>query len=389
MITTVSHNVGDDFVRDGIIYLLGRLLPDFQVAQVHKHQPITSRPEWEWVYTRGYCSLMDRMPGGARLHAASRLDRLLPLNTQTDKVLNCDLLVQCGAPVYWLHGANSCARSEWYGPLIRRRWSRVRDRVPFLNLAGGSCQTYQSNGKEFEGADETLAFIREFFDDCRLTTLRDELAGKILLTAGRTATILPCTSIFARRRLRIEPQAPRFVALNYMRTGGHYRFVEGLAPTVWERTFGDFINRLPPNEEYVLVCHSRAELADARRLFPKIKTFWSTDYRAYVEFLAGAKYGIFNRVHAAFMLASFGRPSFVVGNDSRTRMSDLIGLKHAFVDEVTTARLLVELGRLQQTWGDYAQMMDETQRVAERTYLTLLRDVLSKSLRLRDGQPTD
>jgi hypothetical protein len=300
----------------------------------------------------------------------------LPLNERTDKILTCELLVQCGAPVYWLHGSNSCARSEWYEPLIRRRWKLIRERVPFLNLAGGSCQTYQSDGKEFKGSNQALTFIREFFDDCRLTTLRDSLAGEILRMAGREAPILPCPSIFARFRHGIKPQAPKFIALNYMSIGGHYKFSNGAVPELWERVFHDFVNKLPLDEEYVLVCHNRAELKDAQRLFPTIKTFWSDDYQDYLKFFANAKYGIFNRVHAAFALASFGRPSLVIGNDSRSRMCDMIGLKSVFVDEVTTPILFKEFEQLGNTWTDYEPIIRTTQIDAETAYLKLLREAL-------------
>jgi hypothetical protein len=375
-ITTIGHNVGDDFVREGIFHLLKQAFGSVQATSVHKHLPITARPEWEWVHTSACCRLLARLPGIWRLNLRNRLDRSLPLNERTDKILNCDLLVQCGAPVYWLHGTNSCGNSEWYEPLIRRRWVRVRDRVPLINLAGGSCQTYGSDGAEFEGASETLAFIREFYDSCRLTTLRDVLAGKILKMAGRDAPVLPCTSIFARFALRIEPQAPQYVVLNYMRMGGHYRFSNGPGPAVWAGIFRDFVNQLPSKEDYVFACHTRAEMKEVHQLFPGFKIFWSADYRDYLKFFAQAKYGIVNRVHAAFAMASFGRPSLVIGNDSRARMSDLLGLKTVFVDEVTTAMLLEERERLGHSWRDYAGTASKLQLDAEQAYLKLLRQAL-------------
>jgi hypothetical protein len=377
-ITTVNHNVGDDFVREGILYLLSRILPDLDVLQVHKHLPITARPECEWLYTGGYCRLLDRVPGLSGLVATNRLDHVLPLNTRTDKILTCDLLVQCGAPVYWLHGTNSCAQSEWYEPLIRRRWSMVRDRVPFLNLAGGACQAFGSDGSEFDDAGKTLEFIREFYDDCLVTTLRDTLASKILQTAGRVAPVLPCTSIFARFGVHIEPQTPGYVALNYMRTGGHYRFGKRQNPDVWENRFCDFVKQLPSDEKYVFICHSRSELKEANRLFPSHKTLWSKDYRDYLKFYAHAKYGIFNRVHAALALASFGRPSLVVGSDSRASMCETVGLKSVFVDDATLAVLIEEFQRLGQTWPGYSPVLGKLQLEAEHTYLELLKEPLRK-----------
>src|SRR5690606_34855694 len=36
-ITTINHNVGDDFVRAGIMYLLSRVIAPFEPAFIHKH----------------------------------------------------------------------------------------------------------------------------------------------------------------------------------------------------------------------------------------------------------------------------------------------------------------------------------------------------------------
>ena len=51
VITTMQHNVGDDFVRDGITYLLSRVLPKMELELVHKHLPITARPQFSWLHS--------------------------------------------------------------------------------------------------------------------------------------------------------------------------------------------------------------------------------------------------------------------------------------------------------------------------------------------------
>jgi hypothetical protein len=375
-ITTVDHNVGDDFVREGILHLVTQVVPCRHVLLVHKHLPITARPEWEWMYKSGACRLLDRLPRLSGLGVTSRLDARLDLNPKTDRILNCDLLVQCGAPVYWLHGASSCARNEWYEPLIRRRWNAVRDQVPFLSLAGGSCQAYHSDGSEFEAAPETLAYLREFFDACQLTTLRDPLAARILEMAGRKAPVLPCASIFARMRLGLVPLPAKRIALNYMPMGGHYAFSPSFKPEVWERTFVEFVRGLTDVRDYVFVCHNRREYDAARRLFPAFEVFFSTDYREYLRFFSSIRYGIFNRVHAAFALASFGRPSFVVGSDSRARMCSNLGLRHCFITEATPERLSTELAELEQMWQQFSGQMQLVQTKAEAAYLDLLKPIL-------------
>ena len=53
-----------------------------------------------------------------------------------------------------------------------------------------------------------------------------------------------------------------------------------------------------------------------------------------MKFYAKAKFGIMNRVHGAFLMASYEKPSIVIGNDTRARMAAEIGLKHYFVNDV-------------------------------------------------------
>ena len=379
LITTVDHNIGDDFVREGIIYLLKKVWGPIHVQLIHKHIPITTRPEWEWIYSRGCTHVLDRVPGLSGLGVTSRLDRRLGLNLKTDKILNCDLLVQCGAPVYWLHGTNSCADNEWYPPLIQRRWSLVKERVPMVNIAAGTCQPYASNGAEFERDDRTLAYIRDFHDRCKLTTVRDSLSQQVLQHAGRQAPLVPCTSLFARHESGIQPDQGRFVALNYMPYGGHYDYEGGNHSKRWEAVFREFVRKLPSGEEYIFVCHNKAEVNTVRRLFPSFPYFWSPVFKDYLKLFSSTKFGIFNRVHAAFALASFGRPSFVVGSDSRARMTDRIGLQNSWVGDITVQRLQTEVESLFYTWSSFEAKMKEGLQQTEAIYLDLLRGVMNAS----------
>jgi len=379
VITTVAHNVGDDFVREGILYLLEQLAPLSKVELIHKHIPITTRPEWEWLYSSGITKLLDRIAYCSGLGVTSRLDRCLPVKKATDKILTADLLVQSGAPIYWLNSHGSCATTEWYKPLVRARWSQAEKRAPFINLAGGSCQPYYSDGTEFLESGQTLAHIRDFFDGCRLTTLRDDLARTILKMAGRDAQVLACTSIFARMRLKIEPQPARFVALNFMPIGGHYLYDPAFKPKVWEKEFTEFVHHLPKGEDYVFVCHNQTERDAVARLFPGFKMFFSPDYKEYIKFFASIKYGIFNRVHASFALASFGRPSFVIGSDSRALMVKRLGLNHCYIGEATADLLVAEAARLAKVEG-YAMQMSVLQKMTKQAYLEQLEPIVAEAV---------
>jgi hypothetical protein len=349
IITTVRHNVGDDFVRDGVVYLLRKVFRNVEVEVIHKHFPITVRRECAWLYNPYLIKGFDRLPhvGAARV---SKVLDALPLWPKMDKILSADLVVQSGAPVYWRNQISQCEKNEWYGPLIRRRWRTVRDKVPLVNLGAGTCQPYDSNGSEFEGAAETLTYIRELYESCALTTVRDELSRRILRIVGFDAPLLPCPSVLARRQHNLKAEAPSYIALNYMRLGGHYDLdgaVKAAGAAAWERTFVSFARWLARNQRCVVVCHDRRELLDATALLPELEYFYSTDHRDYLRFYSRAICGVFNRVHAAFALASYGRPSIVIGNDSRARMTEVIGLPNIHIRESGLERLQQEFVDMQ------------------------------------------
>jgi hypothetical protein len=329
IITTVSHNVGDDFVREGIIYLLKKrfLSQNLSFENIHKHSPITSRYGFEKI---------------RKLRFSRLIDPLLPLKLTGDRILETDLLVQSGAPVYWCHENAHCSDNEWFDPLIRHRYKVIRDSVPFISLAGGSCQKYHSDGSEFLSYQKDVNYVKEFFELTKVTTLRDTLAKKILNGVGFDAPVIPCSSIFARDNLEIQTDSPNFVALNYMRGGAHFSFGQSIDPDKWEKTFTAFYNQIKEEQQCIFVCHNEAEVNEARRIDPKANIFISEDYRDYVKLYSKAKFGIMNRVHGAFMLASFGRPSFVIGTDSRACMAEEIGLRHAFVNDVDMGKLTSE-----------------------------------------------
>ncbi len=360
IITTINHNIGDDFVREGIIYLLGQHFKglSLKVEMIHKHAPVTVRYGFEKVRNLRVSQLID----------------LLPVRVTKDRILEADLLVQGGAPVYWCHevGGGHCADNEWYTPLIRRRYARVKDKVPFINLAAGSCQRYHSDGSEFLKCRKDIEYIHDLYSTAWVTTVRDKLSRVILNSMGLDAPVIPCSSIFARDHLSVEPESADFVALNYMRGGAHYTFGQAIDANRWEATFRAFYKAICNKEHCVFVCHNRDEVTEAKKIDPEAEIFISRDHLDYVKFYAKAKFGIMNRVHGAFMIASFGRPSFVIGNDSRARMVEEIGLKHAFVNDVDLDRLMSEYANLKNGADDFTRRFSKIKQKAYHEYMGAL-----------------
>jgi hypothetical protein len=386
IITTLQHNVGDDFVREGIIYLLGRVIPKMELALIHKHLPITVRSEFGWLHSSRIDHRLDRLGDDFALKLTRRIDARLPVFPGTDRIARSDVLVQSGGPVYWLGAEGSCAKTEWWDPLIERRWiPNSRGRI-FLNLAGGTCQRYDSDGSEFAERTDVLAHIRRYYDLTALTTVRDELSLKVLHLAGREGLLLPCTSIFAVDRLGIAPASGEFIVLNYMPAGGHFMLGQKIEAAAWERRFVALARRLAARGRVVLVCHNEKEMAAAKTLLPGMETFYSDDYRAYLRLYARARWGIMNRVHGAFALASLGKPAAVVGSDSRARMAGMLGLPEVFVNEATDEWLDGVVSQLEEMVETFPLRMTMLKANTAENYVAHLRTALERAGKPREEE---
>lgn len=355
-ITTVDHNVGDDFVREGLKFLLRRYFDgaELEFENIHKHSPITSRFGFE-KWRRG--------------KKADRIDKRLPLWITADRIMQADLVVQSGAPVYWCHdNVNShCYENEWFTPLIRRRFAKNKN-ARLLNVAAGSCQTYFSDGAGF--CDACNAYIKEFYNLSTVTTLRDKVAANILHRIDLAAPLIPCSSVFAPDEYGLKEGERDYVVVNFMPLAAHYDFGQNIDAGRWRDTFAAFYFELKKEERVVFACHDLIEKNAALSIDPDADIFFAeNDFVAYMKFYARAKYGVMNRVHGAFMIAAFGRPSFVIGNDTRARMVEEIGLQSAFVHDVSFDVLMQQRRRLQEEGDSYRDRFRAIKEKAYKDYL--------------------
>ena len=311
---------------------------NIEFESIHKHAPITSRFGFEhWRNQK----------------KSSRIDNRLPLWLNKDRILQADLVVQSGAPVYWCHDSvkSHCWQNEWFTPLIRRRLEKNKN-AGLLNLAAGSCQTFFSDGSEF--CANCHDYVREFYDLSSVTTLRDKVALNIFEALGLKAPLIPCSSIFAVDEHNLAGGDADYVVVNYMPMAAHYDFGQNINTAQWKNEFQKFYNQIKKTEQVIFACHDASEKAAALTIDPNAEIFFaSNDFLAYMKFYAGAKYGIMNRVHGAFMMAAFGRPSFVIGNDTRARMVEEIGLQAAFVHDVSAATLMQQVSNLAKDSGKF------------------------------------
>ena len=359
IITTIKHNIGDDFVREGILYLLNEIGAVGEVETIHKHCPLTAIYGLESFRSLRLSRLME--PIARTLRFSNRID-------------DADLVVQSGAPVYWCHpGGVHCADNEWFGPLVRQRFLKERRGRKFLSIAGGSCQRYHSDGTELDSCPRCVPYMQMFFDSCDLTLLRDSLAQQMLRKAGRHADVLPCTSIFARDRFNLKPLDGDYIVVNFMESGGHYTFGQKINRPQWRTQFQRIAAEAGRHGRVVIACHTREEERLAAEIVPELERFIAPDdHVEFMRFYSRAKFGILNRVHAAFMMASFGKPAVVIGTDSRARMIETLNLPSVFVEDVAGigAESILDLARSRV--ASYSEEVEDIRAYARSAYTSAI-----------------
>lgn len=355
-ITTVDHNVGDDFVREGLKFLLRRHFVNQNITfeNIHKHSPITVRYGFERL---------------RNLRWSRICDSLIPKKWTKDRIMDADLLVQSGAPVYWCHpNGPHCFRNEWYHPLIKERFLKNKN-CKFLNLAAGTCQRYHSDGTEF--CTQCKDYIRELSRLASPTTARDVLAQAVLKSLGIDVPLIPCSSIFAADEHGIINQGSDYIVVNYMHGGAHYTFGQDIDFAKWEHEFASFYKYLKEKKERVIFsCHNQKEVEHAFKIDPNAEVFYKkNDYVAYIDFYSRARLGIMNRVHGAFIMGSFGKPSFIIGNDTRAKMAKEIGLESQFVNDVDCSVLLEKYEYLKDGADNYSMRFKAIKEKAFNDYM--------------------
>jgi hypothetical protein len=295
--STYGRNVGDEFVREGIRLFLDAAWGAYSPYYVDKHDPDT-------LHTR----MFDEAEA---LH---------------NKFEQADVIVQCGAPVYWNLPTNQCWCDGWAGSM----WSPIiqfsHDRL-VLNLGAGTCQPAMTDIDLSNLVDSPCAcFANEIAAACKLTTVRDLLADRFLTAIKAAHHILPCPAFYAARRV-CEGKALDMVAINLMPLGGHYRLKETIDADKWIVIITELLPRLRRRFKLLFVAHDADEVAFMRRFaHPYESVYMVSDYQDALRIYSQVAGVIANRIHAAIAVAGFGQPAVAIGNDSRLGTVSYIGI---------------------------------------------------------------
>jgi hypothetical protein len=336
--TTLKTNPGDDIIRDGIQYLIGRVVPDAEWVLGQKH----TNKSWT----------------------------LEQVRQQISAVLACDVLVQAGSPVFWDNMVFR-AGGEW----VDLFWGKVKPRS-VLALASGACYPLNWNVRSIRADDRK--FIRRMLNSSAVFTVRDHFAERILKTffPKESVHILPCTSLWSRD-LHGFAHKPEYAVINCMSRGGHY----GTPSMSWNKKAREFYDlAVKRYGRCVAVCHSQEEAHLARGMglpLPDI-LFFGYDHKALVEAYSRGIVGLANRVHGACTLNSFGIPNLCVGDDTRTYTVETAGGKIMPLDKAKTLDVAQLMDYMESERAPFKEKMEELRATAGKRYLELLRPHLQR-----------
>ncbi len=331
LITTLNTNIGDDFIREGICIILREVFKgrDIEFVAINKHYPMTAYPIWHPVHLE---KITQYLPRGS-FRASSLIKQFAP-KLRLSKFDNCELIVQCGAPVLW----PNCHQCEWGEPLWHKIIGRLFQHIQVLNLAAGSCFPWEQQPAMITD-QEDAQYLHEIFGYCKLTTVRDILAQRLYSSLDACTPLIPCSAFIAAKGHFINGQNKGVVLINYMAGGGHYDWNQGIDPAVWHNIVSTLIDRLSRRHSLAFLCHNETEYQLARELSPEIPRLFPKTVREYFTLVSEAKLALCNRMHASVGLAGLGIPSIAIGTDTRLLMVKALELPCLYVKEADVDQL--------------------------------------------------
>lgn len=333
LITTLDTNIGDDFIREGICHVLKTVYKGDQIefVPVNKHKPYTVYPAWHPIHLR---NIADHLPlAGHRVKIA--IDSFCP-KLDYSRFDDCDLIVQCGAPVFW----PDCHLNEWARPLWREVIGRLYEKTPVLNMAAGSCYPWEHQ-PEIPKSPEDVEYIKSILGYCRLTTVRDRLARNVCKSVGSEVPLIPCSAFLAPYGRQADLNESGYILINYMAGGGHYAWEQEIDDCHWENSIKQTISDLGKRHKIAFLCHDDKEYTLAKEMDSTLPVFFPKTPAEYFDCISHAKFGICNRMHASVGMAGMGIPSVAVCTDTRLLMVAELGLPIHYVKNVD-ADILIE-----------------------------------------------
>jgi hypothetical protein len=341
LLTTIGTNIGDDFIREGLLRCIREIAPldRLDLVRLNKHRPEEIYPRWHPLRVFDKKRFRPRWLSKPVRMVAERL--LPPFGWSAFD--DCDVLIQCGTPVFW----RGCRSSEWAKTIWRDVFRRLaREGTPVLNLGAGSCYPLEKLPETLVG-DTDEEFVRLMLGAARLTTVRDPLAAQLISSVGGVAPLLCCPALLAGQSQVACSSPTSKVVVNYMAGAGHSDWSQNIDARQWEAVMRTTVRHLEQSGwQPFFLAHNQQELALAAEIWPHLPRACACHVRHYFELARDAVFGVCNRLHASMALAGLGIPSVTVGTDSRLLMVRMTGQPAFFVKQVTAEQMVASVDHL-------------------------------------------
>ena len=367
-LSTKDTNIGDEFIRDGIIAVIHVILPknSWEWKVFNKHKPWTFYPI---THPARLAGIIDKFFHGG-WHRGLNVLSSLPGN----QFFKADVVIQSGTPIIW----ENAYRSDWAIPFWKRFASKNMRKIPLLNLGGGSCYPWSDPPERLEGRSKEFAKTIVHTSTC--ITVRDPLAAKLLSEAsGSDIPTVPCTAFLAGQyHTKIKNPDGR-ILFNVMPIGGHFDFLNEINPEAWLTTMKTIIASFQNEYEIEFICHNEKEKEFAEKHWPAYLVHYPKNPKDYFTTCAGATVAVVNRLHAAVGLSGLGIPCIAIGTDTRMLMTRELGITTLFAPEVTAENLISELQTLLSNRQKLSKVLLQKRKKVFENYQTILRHHLIKA----------
>lgn len=365
-ITTINTNIGDDFIRTGIENIINSIKDSSEIkyTYVNKHQPETA------ILQNSPVHFLNKLPHFKGKHFFRKAyDKFLYhfFSVYSKQ----DLIIQSGAPVLW----PECYNNEWARPIWYNTIGRLKDKIPVINLAAGSCYPWEDQDGFTD--DREAVYAKDIGSFCRLTTTRDKLAHRLFESVGVKNELIPCTAFFVDENFE-NLNNGKYILINYMERGGHFDWDQEIEKERWENTVKSLIKKLKDNHEIRFICHSNAEVVLAEKLAPGMRYHLPLTVSEYLDVIRHAKLGINNRMHASVAMASVGVPAISVGTDTRLLMLENLGMPIYYVKDADEKILFDKVGSLLEGFDRERKSLFELKKMKFEEYQKLISPFANK-----------
>jgi len=250
------------------------------------------------------------------------------------------------------------------------------NKVPVFNLSNGSCFSLENIPNEL--SENAKKFWKIALKYCKVTTVRDKIAEKLLESIGYRSSLIPCPGILSGLTFeKFKEKEKKYIIINYQEKGANEDWGCNVDKYKWKKIIQETINRLLKNHKVILLCHNDYEENIAKKLnIANVNIVYPKTLQEYGKIILSAKVGLVSRIHAAIALAGIGVPSVVIGTDTRLETVKLIGLRTIFVKDAKSDYLVSEVEDLINIVNTENVRLHDVREYARDSYVNLIENNL-------------